>query len=308
MKNSIYTSPKVFNVFKPVGITSYDVVRHFKRHLPKGFGKIGHFGTLDPFACGVFLIGINGATKINNMVHDMFPKTYLAVGKLGVATETGDLTVPPSDIDNSRYFKEEISRLPKDFLNEEINKIFLGKYMQSPHTYSAAKYEGKALHEWARNGVKIKKEQVRREIFHLEVVRFQFPWLSLRATVSSGTYVRSLFSDIAKHLGTFGCLQGLVREQIGPCHINDSLKKYLWPKDREFNIEENGLNLHQVLPLKQIEISADELTRYRNGIPFGVDTKSYIEQEKVWVKGEGKLVGMGMIEKGKCKVNFNISN
>ena len=82
MKKPILYQPAVFNVFKPVGMSSYDVIRHFKRNLNTGFGKIGHFGTLDPFACGVLLVGIAGATRINNLVHDLFPKTYLAVGKM----------------------------------------------------------------------------------------------------------------------------------------------------------------------------------------------------------------------------------
>ncbi len=64
-------------------MTSYDVIRHFKRNLPTGFGKIGHFGTLDPFASGVLLIGIGGAARLNDYIHDFLPKSYLAVGKLG---------------------------------------------------------------------------------------------------------------------------------------------------------------------------------------------------------------------------------
>ena len=123
--------PLVFNVYKPEGMTSTDVVRHFKYHLPKGFGKIGHFGTLDPFAEGVLLVAIGQAPKFNDYVHEEFPKTYLATGVLGIESPTGDLTAD-----------EELLKVVDcpDFTEKDLESIigsFLGDYSQSPPAFSA---------------------------------------------------------------------------------------------------------------------------------------------------------------------------
>src|SRR5690606_16997732 len=240
-----------FNIFKPARMTSYDVVRHFKRHLPQGFGKIGHFGTLDPFASGVLMIGIAGAARLNDFIHEYLPKTYLAVGKLGVETPTGDLTVEPVQIDDSRFLREEIARLPKDFIKEKLREKFLGDYWQAPHKYSAAKFEGKALHEWAREGVDIKKEQVLRHVYDIKVIKYKFPYLSVRVRVSSGTYVRTLFSDFAQYLGTLGTLVSLVRESVGnEVHFKKALKRKNWPLDKSEEVMQYGLPINKVLPFQ----------------------------------------------------------
>ncbi|OFZ26554.1 MAG: hypothetical protein A2381_12550 [Bdellovibrionales bacterium RIFOXYB1_FULL_37_110] len=306
MSDHLIKAPLVFNVFKPVNLSSYDVIRHFKKNLPQGFGKIGHFGTLDPFACGVLLIGINQATKINNIIHDTFSKTYIAVGKLGVKTPTGDLTVNPTEIDESKYLFEEIKRLPINFLESEFAKVFLGDYLQSPHAYSASKYDGRPLHEWARAGVVIKKEQVKRSISFIQVLKYSFPWLAFRVTVSSGTFVRSLFEDMAKHLGTYGSLKALVRESIGPSHLSNSLKKNKWPVLGDKNILQCGKSMSEVLPLPEIMLDSVTAKKYQNGIPFSIENDNRNNQ-KIWVKNNNQVMGMGEIIDGYCKVVFNIS-
>jgi len=116
-------SPKIYNLYKPKDIGSFDVVRKWKRIL-RGQGKIGHFGTLDPFAEGVLMIGVSGAARLNEYIHDCLPKTYLAVGILGVETETGDLTVDPSQVDESDYLKEKISKLIKSLLKNNLMRSF----------------------------------------------------------------------------------------------------------------------------------------------------------------------------------------
>ena len=88
--------PYLLNVHKPPGMTSHEVVRHFKRHLPRPFGKIGHLGTLDPFAQGVLLLAMGGGQRLNDLIHQWYPKSYLAEGVLGVQTATGDMTVEPA--------------------------------------------------------------------------------------------------------------------------------------------------------------------------------------------------------------------
>ncbi len=196
-------------------MSSYDVIRVFKRSFGKSLGKVGHFGTLDPFACGVLLIGVGGAARLNDYIHNCMTKTYLAVGKLGEETDTGDFTSPVTQTDLSPYLEQTISKLDKKFVEHALKKRFEGEYMQSPHKYSAAKFQGKKLLQWAKEGVEIKKEQKKRHIYHIEVVKFEYPYLSIRFEVSSGTYIRTLFSECANHLGTIGSLVSLVRENVG---------------------------------------------------------------------------------------------
>ncbi|MBL6990534.1 MAG: hypothetical protein ISR65_12185 [Bacteriovoracaceae bacterium] len=304
----------MFNVFKPAGITSYDVVRHFKKNLNKlDYGKIGHFGTLDPFASGVLLLGVGGATKINEYVHKLLPKTYLAVGKLGVHTDTGDQTVPPSQQDNSDYIKDVISKFDQNFIEQKLRSQFIGEYLQAPHKFSAAKHCGVPLHKWARANITVKKEPKKRVIHNIEVVKYKFPYLSIRFTVSSGTYIRTLFSDCAKYLGTLGVLVALVRESIGEVDYKDSLKKGKWPNkigDKYISAGDYlpiSMGVDEVLPLEKVILSGKAALRYMNGIAQNLqDNKIQNEllhvdaQQLFWVyqqtDSEMLLIGMGKIK------------
>lgn len=313
--SSLTYPPLIYNVFKPANITSYDVIRHFKRHLPNGFGKIGHFGTLDPFACGVQLIAVGGAARLNDLVHEFLPKTYLAVGKLGVETETGDMTVDPSQVDESNYLKETISKFEKEFIEEKLKEKFLGDYLQAPHKYSASKFEGKALHEWAREGVEIKKEKKLRHIYHIEVVKYEFPYLSVRVTVSSGTFVRTIFSDFANYLGTIGSLVSLVRESIGELNSKDSLKKKDWPENKEEYSFEKGQLVTEVLPFSFIEFAPFEAKLFKNGVPLEITRAKNVFSGKIdskyyWVKSEEKLLSLALLEGETLKpyINFSASS
>ena len=311
---SKYQSPLIFNVFKPPRMSSYDVVRHYKRNLPKGFGKIGHFGTLDPFASGVLMIGVNGAAKLNDFIHEMLPKTYLAIGKLGVETETGDLTVEPSQLDDSEYLQKEISQFSIPFIQDFIEKRFIGEYMQAPHKYSAAKFEGKALHKWAREGVEIKKDQKKRFIHKIEVVKYNFPYLTIRFEVSSGTYIRTLFSDCANSLGTIGTLVSLVREKVGGCTDKNYIKKSNWPDGEDWDLDQFGQKVDDVLTLGSILFAEKEAKLYSNGVVLKSDRAQSIEEadiskEYYWVRDfERNILGLAKIEDGVVKVKFNLSS
>jgi len=265
--------PLIFNVFKPARAGSFDVVRHFKRHLPDGFGKIGHFGTLDPFACGVLLIGIGGAARLNDLVHKFLPKTYLAVGRLGRETDTGDWEGKITQVDESRYLSEVIGHFDKAFIQETLRKKFLGTYWQAPHVYSATKFQGKALHQWAREGVEIKKEPVERFVHSLEVVRWQYPFLSLRVTVSSGTYVRTLFAEAAQELGTIGSLIALQRESIGPVKSTTGLKTGQWPTKGGADVTAQGILPEVLLPFHRWTIPEDREKAFLNGLSQRIDCR-----------------------------------
>jgi tRNA pseudouridine55 synthase len=313
-KNLPLFPPLVFNVFKPARITSYDVIRHFKRHLPSGYGKIGHFGTLDPFASGVLLIGICGAARLNDYIHDFLPKTYLAVGKLGIETPTGDYESAISQRDDSLYLKQEIARFPATFIENRLREKFLGDYLQAPHKYSASKFMGRNLHEWAREGIEVKKEAVLRTIYDIEVVKYAFPYLSIRVTVSSGTYVRTLFSDMANDLGTIGSLISLVREKIGELSSRNALKKGQWPMDKNPAIMEQAYRVDKILPFNTAVLDETQVKGFKNGAFLKPDNlKINVIDEGIesllWMTDEqNHLLGLAQqtaIQEVRPKINFN---
>jgi tRNA pseudouridine55 synthase len=278
--------------------------------LPPGFGKIGHFGTLDPFASGVLMIGVCGAARLNDFIHDSMPKTYLAVGKVGIETPTGDYTSEIIQRDDSLYLKNEIARLPKAFLEERLRGKFLGDYLQAPHKYSASKFMGKNLHEWAREGVEIKKEAVLRHVHSIQVVKWSFPYLSVRVTVSSGTYVRTLFSDMCNDLGTIGSLIALVRERVGGVSTQNALKMKDWPQNKDPVFMEKGLRVDGVVPFPNCQLSEKHVTSFKNGAFLKFEELSLDSHSKnYWMLDqEGGLLGLA--EKAderflKPKINFH---
>jgi tRNA pseudouridine55 synthase len=290
--------PLVFNVFKPARCTSYDVVRHFKRHLPQGFGKIGHFGTLDPFASGVLMIGIAGAARLNDFIHEFLPKTYLAVGKLGIETPTGDYTSEISQRDESLYLRREIASFSSDFIEQRLREKFLGEYWQAPHKYSASKFMGRNMHEWAREGIEVKKEAVLRFVHSIKVVKYQFPYLAVRVEVSSGTYVRTLFSEMCNDLGTVGSLISLVRESVGPVHMSSGLLKRDWPQEKSELIMDKGMAIETVLPFAAYELNEKQANAFKNGAflkpsELKLRTSSDLSEKFFWMMDEeGKLSGL----------------
>jgi tRNA pseudouridine55 synthase len=306
--------PLIFNVFKPARMTSYDVIRHFKRNLPSGFGKIGHFGTLDPFASGVLLIGIGGAARLNDYIHDFLPKTYLAVGKLGIETPTGDYESEITQRDDSLYLKREIAAFSPEFIQERLRLKFVGEYWQAPHKYSASKFMGRNLHEWAREGIEVKKEPVLRHVHDIQVVRYKFPYLSVRVTVSSGTYVRTLFNHMSNELGTIGSLIALSREKIGEISSSQSLKMKDWPHERELEIIQKGLRVDKVLPFSEVTLNDDQTKAFKNGAflrPAQLEIKpnGKLSEKLFWMLDqEQNLLGMGeqtFPEELKPKINFH---
>ena len=297
MKNRpVLFPPKIFNVYKPAGISSYDVVRHFKRNLPNGFGKIGHFGTLDPFAEGVLMIGTGGAARLNDFIHEYLPKTYLATGKLGEETPTGDPTSDVVQRDESPFLRQEIGSFSAEFIDERAKARFLGTYLQTPHKYSATKFMGKNLHEWAREGVEVKKEAVARTIHSIDVVGFNFPLLTIRSTVSSGTYIRTLFTELSHDLGTLGHLLTLKRESVGHVHADKALRENEWPADRDPAFMGKGLKVDEVLPFGKIVLNDETVKYFRNGafLKNLTDSKGEIESPYRWLLDEkGEILGLG---------------
>lgn len=292
--------PLVFNVKKPVGVSSFDVVHHFKKNLNFNFGKIGHFGTLDPFAEGVLLIGVQGAQKLNDYVHELLPKTYRARGVFGGKTLTGDLT---SAVILKQDIAQEYQTAEREYLQNYLGEQFLGEYWQSPHCVSATKFEGKRLYQHALAGRMIQKEKVKREIYSFEVLNFNYPYFDFVVSVSSGTYVRSLFEEIATLLGGVGALETLERLAIGALGVDGSLAREQWPLrgDSSFVLEERGISLDRVLQLDSVILDLTQSKRYLQGqrlrlseLILQKNSELICSENYFWVyHQEGALLGLG---------------
>lgn len=295
--------PLIFNVFKPKGFTSFQIVSHWKRNLPKGFGKIGHFGTLDPFASGILMIGISGANRFNDLIHEHLPKTYRAIGELGKETNTGDVDGEVKTTlseDHPELLK--LRKLNAKELEECLKQKFIGDYFQRPPAYSATKHKGIPLYKWAREkGVEIIKDPVKRFIHDLEIIKFEYPFVEFRAKVGTGTYIRTLFEDWAKHLGVVGYLKELEREKIGDINLKDSILEENWPqRGAPFNCKAH--KPQEILPFSEIYLDSEWSKKYFNGISFRMDDKFQIingklaPDNKYWVfGGEKKLIGLASL-------------
>jgi tRNA pseudouridine55 synthase len=213
----------IVNIKKPENWSSFDVVKKIKRIT--GYKKVGHAGTLDPFASGVLLICIGRATKKIKDFMDL-PKQYKAVLQLGKTTNTLDKTGEITE-------EKPIRKLTED----EVRKIlqnFTGKINQKVPAYSAVKVGGRRFYYLARQGKEVPERFRMVHIYELELLDYREDRLSFEVSCSRGTYIRSLGLDIARKMGTTGYLSELVRQGIGDYRIEDSLEidhfSELWAK------------------------------------------------------------------------------
>ncbi|MDY0374400.1 MAG: tRNA pseudouridine(55) synthase TruB [Desulfobacterium sp.] len=183
----------ILAVDKPGGISSARLVARIKQCLKAK--KVGHTGTLDPFATGVMLCGINQGTRISRFLLGG-PKKYTATLCLGVETDTLDRT----GIVEKTADPSHISAITRDELVKVVDS-FAGVQMQHPPIFSALKHEGQPLYRLARQGKPVQKPMRRIEIFSIAITGFDLPYLTLDVHCSTGTYVRSLAQDIGSALG-----------------------------------------------------------------------------------------------------------
>lgn len=190
----------ILNIFKPKGMSSFDVVRVVKKVAKTG--KVGHTGTLDPEATGVLPVCIGRATKIIDYIMDS-EKIYEVTFKLGIRTTTYDLEGEILDEkDTSNLSNEDIL---------DVVKEFIGEYSQVPPMYSALKKNGVRLYELARQGIEVEREGRLINIYNIEDIKINNPYVSMKVTCSKGTYIRSLCYDIGEKLGVFATMTDLNR-------------------------------------------------------------------------------------------------
>ena len=202
----------IINMFKPEGWTSFDVVKKV-RNITK-FKKVGHGGTLDPFASGILIIATENDTK-NLTSISALDKKYIAVIQLGQTTDT-------LDIDGKIILKRPIPKLSFVEINEAIQS-FRGPSEQIPPMYSAKHYKGKRLYTLARKGIVVKRAPSKIDIEMIKLISYDKSKITFEVKCSKGTYIRVLGENIAKKLHTVGYLSKLERIQIGDYHITNSI-------------------------------------------------------------------------------------
>jgi len=199
---------------KPTKITSHDVVDTLRRIT--GIKKIGHAGTLDPFATGLLILGIQREFTRRLSFFQKKDKEYIATLKLGAESDTFDK--------DGKIFEKEVKKLPEKKEIEKILKSFLGEVEQTPPAFSAKKIGGKKLYELARRGIKTEIKPQKVKIYEISVLEYHFPYLKIKVKCSSGTYIRSLASDIGKKLGCGAYVEELVRTKIGEFSIENAVE------------------------------------------------------------------------------------
>lgn len=268
---------------KEKGITSHDLV--YKVRKKTGIKKVGHAGTLDPMATGVLIIAIGKATKVNEYLL-LKDKKYIAKIKLGILTDTFDIT-------GNILEKENVSVLKKDI--EEVLKRFTGKMSQTPPIYSALKVNGKKLYEYAREGKEVKIKNRNIEIFENKLIDFNGKdEFSIEIEVSKGTYIRSVAYDIGKALGTYGTITELRRIKSGNFDIENSIKISDFENMSLDELKSNLIPMELALEnLKRIEIPKSFKQNFLNGQFYKLQDKCEIENYRVYC--EDLFLGIGEI-------------
>lgn len=281
---TIDRTPHFFLIDKPAGITSFDVIRKLKPFFYEKYGKgkgrsklkVGHFGTLDPFADGLLLVGTGQSLKLTNYIHETLSKEYLACGLLGQRTLTGDCEGEVVETNNSYI---------SDLDLKNALESFRGEYQQVPSYFSAVKHEGKPLYEYARDGIFIDKDPVLRNIFNINLIERNDNKVTFVSRVSTGTYIRKLWEDTCEKLDSLGHLIQLRRTSIGPLDVKDALRlgSINSAKDLSSLDPSYVLNYNKV----QLDDSGKKL------ITNGGDILTQSTEELVWLVDGPKICALG---------------
>lgn len=199
--------------YKPPGITSYDIIRRIKKWIGKE--KIGHGGTLDPFAEGVLVLGIKEGTKKLNEILNKSRKIYRAIIFLGAESTTDD---PEGEI----KIRKGIN-FPQEYELIEVLKRFKGEILQTPPVYSAIKVNGVPSYKLAREGKEVNLKPRKVFIEKIDLVKYFPPELEIEIISKSGVYIRALARDLGNFLGTSGYLKKLIRLQVDEFKIDQAI-------------------------------------------------------------------------------------
>lgn len=200
-------------VDKPAGLTSHQVVERLRKIT--GIKKIGHSGTLDPLATGLLILGLGrSATKKLDQLQKL-DKEYLVKIRLGVISDTFDR--------EGEVQERKVDMIPSQKLIEGVLREFEGEIEQIPPPFSAKKIKGRRLYQLARKGIRISGLSSKIMIYKIELINYSWPFLELKIHCSSGTYIRSLASEIGKKLKCGGLVEELRRLKIGDYSIEEAV-------------------------------------------------------------------------------------
>ena len=223
----------MLTVYKEAGYTSSDAVARLRGILR--MRKIGHTGTLDPDAEGVLPMCLGNATRICELIADR-EKEYLAVMRLGVVTDTQDMSgeilsqIPEEQIPAILLQSNaDVTAIAKEKTEDAVNRrireaaaAFTGEIDQIPPMYSAIKVNGKRLYDMARKGITVERKARRITIYSLDIEKIELPLVTMRVRCSKGTYIRTLCEDLGKALGTGAAMQSLLRTRVGQFTLQEA--------------------------------------------------------------------------------------
>ncbi len=204
----------LLNVYKPPGISSYDVIRRVRRAIGRTV-KVGHAGTLDPLAEGVLVVCLGPATRLAGLVQ-AGEKEYIVVAELGAFSTT-------DDSEGELQVVEGASAPAPDVVAQAVAR-FVGTIQQTPPAYSAVKVAGQRAYKLARKGVAPEIAPRPVTIHAIDVLAWAWPILRLRVSCGSGTYIRSLVRDVGQVLGTGGYCRQILRTRVGPFTADDACR------------------------------------------------------------------------------------
>ncbi len=267
------TKNGIIVIDKPAGMTSAQVVARVKRLT--GAKKVGHTGTLDPFATGLMICGINGGTRLSRFfLHS--DKTYEAGLLLGVDTDTMDCTGSIVKSCEADYFNSNREKYGKDFFIE-LFAGFEGRQNQLPPVYSALKHNGVPLYKLARKGTPVQKPPREITIHSIKHIGLDLPSVSFEVACSSGTYIRTLASDIGAQIGCGGHLFSLRRTET--CGFTVERAVTLDVLSESENPEEFLISMDDALPNMLRHIADERLeAKISNGV--GINANDGIDISK----------------------------
>lgn len=286
----------IININKPKDFTSFDVIAKLRKILKEK--RIGHTGTLDPNATGVLPICIGTATKFVSYILNE-DKQYLATMKLGIKTDSGDIT-------GKIIEEKEIGLLTLDLIKTVALK-FIGKQKQLPPMYSAIKKDGKKLYELARQGIEIERELRDIEIYNISNIIYNSNEQIVEFLVdcSKGTYIRSLCEDIAIELNTVGTLMELQRTKTGLFTLDSSYTlEQIEQAVKTNTIESHFINIEEIFAdFKSLIVDEENMFKFLNGVKleYQVEDGDYRIYNSI-----NEFLGLGIVKDNKLKRNIII--
>jgi tRNA pseudouridine55 synthase len=280
-------SAGVLLVDKPIGPTSHDIVDHVRRALRTR--RVGHTGTLDPFASGLLVVCVGNATRLSRYLTGL-DKEYLAVVRLGASTSTDDTE---GEITGQ---SEAWIDLCRDALEAALDGL-RGEILQVPPEFSAKKVGGEAAHRKARRGERVSLAAVPVAVRRLDLLDAELPDLRLRIVCSSGTYIRALARDLGAALGVGGHLVELRRTRVGAFRVEDAVR----PDGDVANppstawLEPSVAMSH----MAAVRVDALQAKRLANGQSIPLEAQSLNAGEHVAVLLDEELVAVAVAEPGR---------